>query len=300
MQGAAPEDPVHAEVVLGRGARIRIDDGSRRRLELLAGTIFVSPGPDAPPASGPLRVVAGPVEVDDRGARFSVGPVPGGGFVVALETGVVVLRTGDAERTVSGPCRVEVPAGRPPEAPVPAEASDASSWFAHPVVALSERVRTEGGTDLVVELTPSVPREIRIAPFHARDPLFALLATHAERGQTSIQVNPRMLRAPPPAAGPDGSFLLSSARPYRIEVDVSALAELDTSVHVSDLSVPENVVILTAPEVVVAHVAAPRIEEELAAEEAAAVEAAAEEAAPEAEAEAEEAPAASAEATEEQ
>jgi hypothetical protein len=118
---------------------------------------------------------------------------------------------------------VEVPAGSPPGEPVPSEAADASSWFAHPEVALSVAARPDGGADLVVALTPSVPREIRIAPFHPRDPLFALLASHPERGQSSIQVNPRMLRAPPPAAGPDGSFLLSSARPYRIEVDVSAL-----------------------------------------------------------------------------
>jgi large subunit ribosomal protein L25 len=84
--------------------------------------------------------------------------------------------------------------------------------------------------------------------------------------------------------------------PTHIEVDISALTELDTSLHVSDLTVPENVTLLTAPEVVVAQVAAPRVEEELVAEEEAAAEAAAE-AAPEAAAEA--APAESEESAEE-
>jgi large subunit ribosomal protein L25 len=72
--------------------------------------------------------------------------------------------------------------------------------------------------------------------------------------------------------------------PTHLEVDISALTELDTSLHVSDLTVPENVTILTAQDVVVAQVAAPRVEEEIVAEEEAAAEAAAEEA-PEAAAE---------------
>lgn len=60
--------------------------------------------------------------------------------------------------------------------------------------------------------------------------------------------------------------------PANIEVDVSALTELESSLHVSDLAVPGNLTVLTAPEVVIAHVAAPKIEAELAeeAEEAAA------------------------------
>jgi large subunit ribosomal protein L25 len=64
--------------------------------------------------------------------------------------------------------------------------------------------------------------------------------------------------------------------PTHIEVDISALTELDTSLHVSDLTVPENVTILTAPDVVVAQVAASRVEQEVVAEEEAAAEAAAE------------------------
>ena len=217
--------PVHAEVVLGRGASLRVpaDAGAPRVLELLAGSIFASSGPDAPPGAGPLRVLAGALTVEDRGARFSVERTAAGGAVVFLETGVAVLRVAGTERAVSGPCRVEVPASGPPGEPLPAESTDATSWFAHPELTLGPSPRPDGGTDLVLVLTPSVPREIRIAPFHPRDPLFALLAEHPERGQTAITLNPRMLRAPPPAAGPDGAFLLSSARPYRIEVDASAL-----------------------------------------------------------------------------
>jgi large subunit ribosomal protein L25 len=77
--------------------------------------------------------------------------------------------------------------------------------------------------------------------------------------------------------------------PAHFEVDVSAMKELDSSIHVGDLAVPANVTVLTAPDVVVAHIAAPRVEEELVPEEEAAPEAAAAEApeaaAPSAEAE---------------
>lgn len=72
--------------------------------------------------------------------------------------------------------------------------------------------------------------------------------------------------------------------PTHIEVDITPLTELDTSLHVSDLTVPGNVAVLTAPDVVVVTVTAPaKVEEEEvvapeAAEEAAGVEAAAAEA----------------------
>jgi large subunit ribosomal protein L25 len=61
--------------------------------------------------------------------------------------------------------------------------------------------------------------------------------------------------------------------PTHIEVDISALAELDSSIHVSDLPIPANVLVLTAGEVVVAHVASPAKAEEV--EEVAPTEAAA-------------------------
>src|SRR5438876_8093528 len=63
--------------------------------------------------------------------------------------------------------------------------------------------------------------------------------------------------------------------PSFIEVDVSGLDEIDQSLHVSDLRVPDGVTILTDPEQVVAKVSPPAIEREIAAEEAEAAEAAA-------------------------
>jgi len=218
--------PVHAEVVLGPGTRIRIpaEGDAGRRLVLLAGAIFVEPGPGAPPPAGPVSVAAGDLEVEDRGARFSVERTGGGAAILRVATGVVVARSAGAERTVSGPCRVDVPEGGPPGEPLPAEASDATAWFAYPEISLSlADPRGGGGAVLAVALTPSFPGEIPIAPFHERDPLFVLVATHPERGRTEVAVAPRMLLAPPPAAGPDGAFLLAPARPYRIEVDAASL-----------------------------------------------------------------------------
>jgi large subunit ribosomal protein L25 len=68
--------------------------------------------------------------------------------------------------------------------------------------------------------------------------------------------------------------------PGRIDVDVSSLTELEASLHVRDLNVPPNVLLLTDPDMAIVKVAAPRVAEveEAAPEEAAA--AAGEEGAP--------------------
>jgi large subunit ribosomal protein L25 len=67
--------------------------------------------------------------------------------------------------------------------------------------------------------------------------------------------------------------------PARIEVDITPLTELESALHVRDLALPSNIVLLTDPEVVVVKVAAPRVvEEEVAAAEAVEEEAAAAEA----------------------
>lgn len=78
--------------------------------------------------------------------------------------------------------------------------------------------------------------------------------------------------------------------PQHLEVDISGLAELESSVHISDIQVPQGVEILNEPEQMIARVETPRIAAEIEAEEAAAAEEAAE-AAEEAAAEAGEAPA---------
>ncbi|HSP53983.1 MAG TPA: 50S ribosomal protein L25 [Dehalococcoidia bacterium] len=57
--------------------------------------------------------------------------------------------------------------------------------------------------------------------------------------------------------------------PSFIEVDVSGLEEIDQSLHVSDLKVPEGATVLSDPELVIVKAAAPAIERAAAAEEAA-------------------------------
>jgi large subunit ribosomal protein L25 len=64
--------------------------------------------------------------------------------------------------------------------------------------------------------------------------------------------------------------------PSQIEVDVSLLEELESSVHVRDLPIPDNVEVLAEGDLLVAKVEAPRIAAELEAEAAAAAAAAAE------------------------
>ena len=51
--------------------------------------------------------------------------------------------------------------------------------------------------------------------------------------------------------------------PHEIEVDLSPLVDFDAVIHVSDIVVPEGVVILTELEATVAHVEAPRSDEEI-------------------------------------
>jgi large subunit ribosomal protein L25 len=51
--------------------------------------------------------------------------------------------------------------------------------------------------------------------------------------------------------------------PHEIEVDLAPLVDFDTVIHVSDIKIGTGVVVLTDPEAVVAHVEAPRSDEEL-------------------------------------
>ena len=68
--------------------------------------------------------------------------------------------------------------------------------------------------------------------------------------------------------------------PSVIEVEVSGLEEIDASIHVGELSVSDQVTVLSDPEVVVAKIAPPHVEKEVE-EEVVEEEEAAEEAAPE-------------------
>jgi large subunit ribosomal protein L25 len=62
--------------------------------------------------------------------------------------------------------------------------------------------------------------------------------------------------------------------PSVIEVDVSGLEEIDAAIHVGGLNVPDEVTVLTDPEVVVAKIAPPHVEKEVEEEVVEAVEAA--------------------------
>jgi large subunit ribosomal protein L25 len=89
---------------------------------------------------------------------------------------------------------------------------------------------------------------------------------------------------------------LPANMPQRIEVDLSALQEIDQAVHVKDLAIGENVSVLSDPEQAIVQIARSKVEVEVAeeiaaaaAEAEAAAEAAAEEEKPEAAESAEEA-----------
>lgn len=47
--------------------------------------------------------------------------------------------------------------------------------------------------------------------------------------------------------------------PSHFEIDVSGLAELDTAIHVRDLKIPENVVLVSDPDQVIVKVATPKL-----------------------------------------
>jgi len=65
--------------------------------------------------------------------------------------------------------------------------------------------------------------------------------------------------------------------PSVIEVEVSSLEEIDAAIHVGELDVPDEVTVLTDPEVVVAKIAPPHVEKEVEEEEVVAAEEEAEE-----------------------
>jgi len=52
--------------------------------------------------------------------------------------------------------------------------------------------------------------------------------------------------------------------PHEIEVDIAALVDFEASIHVSDLKLPEGVVVLDDPEDTIVYVEEPRSEEEMA------------------------------------
>jgi len=216
--------PVATTAVLGAGTRLRLSGaGEGRVLDLLEGVAWFEPDPpDGRSADlalrSTLRVRAGSLEVEGRGAHFTLERRASGDAVVCVEAGVAVLRSGGAEAVVSGPCRVDVPAGARPGEAVPAEPSDAAGWFARPEVLLESRPG-----ELIVTLRPEVPFPLRIAPFDRFGPLFTFLAERPGRPPLTVTLKPEMLLRPPPAGDADSAFLLSATRSYKISVDPGTL-----------------------------------------------------------------------------
>ena len=50
--------------------------------------------------------------------------------------------------------------------------------------------------------------------------------------------------------------------PANFEIDISVMKNLEDSIHISSIQVPDNVVILNDPELMIAKIASPRLEEE--------------------------------------
>lgn len=77
----------------------------------------------------------------------------------------------------------------------------------------------------------------------------------------------------PPAVEATGGFLLTSLAnlrvkalpadlPHELTIDLTPLVDLESAIHVSDISVADNVTVLSDPEEIVARVLPPRVEEE--------------------------------------
>jgi large subunit ribosomal protein L25 len=163
-------------------------------------------------------------------------------------------------------------------------------------------MRTAGRNEIVyLRLDGDEPRPTFLRQVQRNPVTDAIL--HADFYQISLKEKVRMevpvsLVGTAPAEQTYGGTLLHSMDrisveglptdiPSVIEVDVSGLEEIDSAIHVGELSVPEGISVLTDPEQVVAKVAPPHVEK---VEEEIVEEVVAEEGAPAAE-EAAEAPA---------
>ncbi len=142
-----------------------------------------------------------------------------------------------------------------------------------------ERMLREAAANEVIDLQIDGERSSRPVIVHhlQRNPLNGSLL-HADFYQVSLRDKmradvPLVVIGTSAAVTTYGGTLLTGAEalhvealpldlPGHIEVDVSALKELDTALHVRDLTVPANITVLTDPDVVVARVTSPRVVEE--------------------------------------
>jgi anti-sigma factor RsiW len=204
--------PFHAEVVLGKGAQLKVLPAGPA-LEVEKGIVYV----DSLGLTVPLQVHG----FDANGARFSMERLEDGNVSFVVEFGSLRGRANSGEFVMEGPCRYVT--GTPGKS-LPAEPSDATAWFSYPLLTLERRPSlTLGEKDLVLELRPSVARTIRIAPWDRFDPLFSLRVHRPDGSLVEIPVKAEMLRRPAPDADSEGAFLLGPEIPYTIYVDPAAL-----------------------------------------------------------------------------
>lgn len=128
------------------------------------------------------------------------------------------------------------------------------------------RVSVDGG-----ETTSVVIKSIQRHPLTGRAlhvDFFAPDLTH----EMTVDI-PLVFIGEPPGVEATGGFLLTSLQnlrvkalpadlPHELTVDLTPLVDLEAAIHVSDISVAENVTVLSDPEELVARVMPPRVEEE--------------------------------------
>jgi large subunit ribosomal protein L25 len=136
-------------------------------------------------------------------------------------------------------------------------------------------MRTAGRNEIVyLRLDGEEPRPTFLRQVQRNPVTDAIL--HADFYQISLKEKVRMevpvsLVGTAPAEQTHGGTLLHSLDrisveglptdiPSVIEVDVSGLEEIDATIHVGELSVPEGIAVLTDPEQVVAKIAPPQVE----------------------------------------
>jgi len=215
--------PVNARIVMGSGTRLRtpgtVAEGAT--LELLGGPCFIDRSKRS--AAAPLVVSAGAASAETSDGRFTIERRNNGVVTVFVSEGSVTVKGGNHVATLTGPARVDVDPESGTLVPAPAEAGDATGWFAYPEVSIALATGDDGNEELVVTLRPSVPEELRIAPWDRFDPLFTLRVFREKTGLSEIEVSARHFARPPPQDRGDGTFLLKQDRPYTMHLKVDAL-----------------------------------------------------------------------------
>ena len=139
-------------------------------------------------------------------------------------------------------------------------------------------IRTAGRNEIIyLRLDGEEPRPTFVRQIQRNPVTDAIL--HVDFYQISLAENVRIevplaLVGTAPAEQTHGGTLLHSLDsitveglptdiPSAIEVEVSGLEEIDAAIHVGELSVPDQVTVLSDPELVVAKIAPPHVEKEV-------------------------------------